>query len=361
MIEREEYSEKKKGLVGTIVFHTIVLILLLVLGFFTPLPLPGEEGILVNFGNSENGLGDREPSPARRQQQTTPPPPQTAQKQSTPPPVKQTPPPPVKTSEPEPAEEVAMTQDYEKTVAIEAAEKKKKEEERKRQQELEEKKRREQEELDRKNAEETERKRLAEIERKKQEEIERQQREEAERIAREEAERKAREEAERQRKLEEERKISEINSRTQGAFANSGSGSGGTGNSDGKSQGATFPGGNQGKPTGDPNATNYGDGGSGGGNQGSGAGISFNLGGRSKISLPKPNYPGNDAGTVVVEVLVDKYGSVTSAKPGVQGTTISDNAFWDAAKQAALKAKFEPDEDGAALQKGTITYRFRLD
>ncbi|AHW62318.1 hypothetical protein FH5T_19550 [Draconibacterium orientale] len=97
MIEREEYSEKKKGLIGTIVFHTIVLILLLVLGFFTPLPLPGEEGILVNFGNSENGLGDREPSPARRQQQTTPPPPpQTAQKKSTPPTAQQTPPPPVK-------------------------------------------------------------------------------------------------------------------------------------------------------------------------------------------------------------------------------------------------------------------------
>ena len=338
MIEREEYSEKKKGLVGTIIFHVIVLILLLVLGFFTPLPLPGEEGILVNFGNSENGLGDREPSPARRQQQTTPPPPpQTAQKKSTPPPAQQTPPPPVKTSEPEPAEQVAMTQDYEKTVAIEAAEKKKKEEERKRQQELDEKKRREQEE------------------------IERQQREEAERIAREEAERKAREEAERQRKLEEQRKIAEINSRTQGAFANSGSGSGGTGNSDGKSQGVTFPGGNQGVPTGDPNATNYGDGGSGAGNQGTGAGISFDLGGRSAISLPKPEYPGNDAGIVVVKVIVDKNGRVTSAEPGVRGTTIANKAFWDEAKQAALKAKFNVDENAAAFQQGTISYRFRLD
>ncbi|WP_320112837.1 hypothetical protein [Draconibacterium orientale] len=338
MIEREEYSEKKKGLVGTIIFHVIVLILLLVLGFFTPLPLPGEEGILVNFGNSENGLGDRKPSPARRQQQTTtPPPPQTAQKKSTPPPAQQTPPPPVKTSEPEPAEQVAMTQDYEKTVAIEAAEKKKKEEERKRQQELDEKKRREQEEIDRKNAEETERKRLAEIER------------------------KAREEAERQRKLEEQRKIAEINSRTQGAFANSGSGSSGTGNSDGKSQGVTFPGGNQGVPTGDPNATNYGDGGSGAGNQGTGAGISFDLGGRSAISLPKPEYPGNDAGIVVVKVIVDKNGRVTSAEPGVRGTTIANKAFWDEAKQAALKAKFNVDENAAAFQQGTISYRFRLD
>nr|WP_319509446.1 cell envelope integrity protein TolA [uncultured Draconibacterium sp.] len=361
MIQREEYSEKKKGLVGTIVFHVIVLILLLVLGFFTPLPLPGEEGILVNFGNSENGLGDREPSPARRQQQTSPPPPQTAQQQSTPPPAKQTPPPPVKTSEPEPAEEVAMTQDYEETAAIEAAEKKKKEEERKRQQELEEKRRREQEELERKQAEEAEQKRLEEIERQRQEEIERQQREEAERIAREEAERKAREEAEQQRKLEEERKIAEINSRTQGAFANSGSGSGGTGSSDGKSQGVTFPGGNQGVPTGDPNATNYGPGGSGAGNQGSGSGISFDLGGRSAISLPKPEYPANDAGIVVVKVTVDKYGKVTSAEPGARGTTIANKAFWDEAKQAALKAKFNVDDNAPAFQQGTISYRFTLD
>lgn len=347
MIEREEYSEKKKGLIGTIVFHTIVLILLLILGFFTPLPLPGEEGILVNFGNSENGLGDREPK-------ATPPPPQTAQKKSPPPPAKQTPPPPVKTSEPEPAKEVAMTQDYEKTVAIEAAEKKKKEEERKRQQELDEKRRKQQEELDRKEAEQ---KRLQEIERKKQEKIEQQKREEAERIAKEEARR----EAERQKKLDQERKIAEINSSMKGAFANSGSGSGGAGNSDGESQGATFPGGNQGVPTGDPNASKYGDGGSGAGNQGTGAGISFDLGGRSAISLPKPEYPDNDAGIVVVKVIVDKNGNVTSAEPGARGTTIANKAFWDEAKQAALKAKFNVDNNAAAFQQGTISYRFRLD
>nr|WP_320021963.1 hypothetical protein [uncultured Draconibacterium sp.] len=357
MIEREEYSEKKKGLIGTIVFHTIVLILLLILGFFTPLPLPGEEGILVNFGNSENGLGDREPSPARRQPKATPPPPQTAQKKSPPPPAKQTPPPPVKTSEPEPAKEVAMTQDYEKTVAIAAAEKKKKEEKRKRQQELDEKRRKQQEELDRKKAEETEQKRLQEIERKKQEKIEQQKREEAERIAKEEA----RKEAERQKKLDQERKIAEINSSMKGAFANSGSGSGGAGNSDGESQGATFPGGNQGVPTGDPNASKYGDGGSGAGNQGTGAGISFDLGGRSAISLPKPEYPDNDAGIVVVKVIVDKNGRVTSAEPGARGTTIANKAFWDEAKQAALKAKFNVDPDAAAFQQGTISYRFRLD
>ncbi len=358
MKDRGEYSEKKKGIIGTIVFHTIVLLILFFLGFFTPLPLPGEEGILVNFGDTENGLGNREPAPARKKQQT-PPPPKQEEKTIPPPPVKKTSPPPVSQPEPEPAKEVAMTQDYEKTVAIEAAEKKKREEDKKRRDELEAKKRKEQEQLKKKQEEQAEQKRQAEIEKQRLEEIERAKREEAEKRAREEAERKAREEAERQRKAEEQRKINEINSRTQGAFANSGDGSGGTGSGDGKSQGVTFPGGNQGVPTGDPNANKYGQGGSGSGNQGSG--VSFSLSGRSAKSLPKPNYPGNDEGIVVVKVTVDKYGKVTSAEPGARGTNISDVRYLNEAKQAALKAKFNLDNNAPAFQQGTISYRFVLD
>lgn len=356
---REEYSEKKKGIIGTVIFHVILLILLLVLGFFTPLPLPGEEGILVNFGNSENGLGNREPSPARAKKKTPPPPPKREEKKVTPPPPKKTTPPPVTQPEPKTAKQEIMTQDYEKTVAIEAAEKKKKEEERKRKLELEKERKRKADQLKKKQEEEAERKRIEDAERKRQEEIERQKREEAERIAREEAERKAREEAERKQREEEQRRINEINSRTQGAFANSGSGSGGTGNDDGKSQGVTFPGGNQGVPTGDPNANKYGPGGSGSGNQGSG--ISFSLSGRSAKLLPKPHYPGNDAGIVVVKVTVDKYGKVTSAEPGARGTTIANKSFWDEAKRAALKAKFNLDNNAPAFQQGTISYRFVLD
>ncbi len=350
MKETEYYSEKKKGLVGTIVFHTIVLLLLIFLGFFTPLPLPGEEGILVNFGDTENGLGDREPSPARNQRQT-PPPPKREEQKSTPPPPTQTTPPPAQQSQPEPVEEVAMTQDYEKTAAIEAAEKKKREEDRKRKEQLDKQHKKEQEALKKKQAEEAERKRIAEAEQKRLAEIERQKREEAERIAREEAERKKRE--------EEQRKINEINSRTQGAFANSGNGSGGTGSGDGKSQGVTFPGGNQGVPTGDPNANKYGPGGSGSGNQGSGP--SFSLSGRSALNLPKPKYPGNDAGIVVVKITVDKNGNVTAADPGARGTTIANQSFLNEAKEAALKAKFNVDANAPAFQQGTITYRFVLD
>lgn len=349
MKETEYYSEKKKGLIGTIVFHVIVLVLLLLLGFFTPLPLPGEEGILVNFGDSETGLGEIEPAPARNQQQT-PPPPKKEEQKSTPAPAKTTPPPPSQ-SKPEPAKEVAMTQDYEKTAAIDATDKKKKEDDAKRQKQLEEQRIKQQEE--------TKRKQEAEAERKRQEEIDRQKKAEADRIAREEAEQKAKEEAERKQREEEARKINEINSRTQGAFANAGNGSGGTGSGTGKSQGVTFPGGNQGVPTGDPNADKYGPGDSGSGNQGSGP--SFSLAGRSALSLPKPKYPGNDAGIVVVKITVDNTGKVTSAEPGARGTTIASQSFWNEAKQAALKAKFNVDSNAAPSQQGTITYRFVLD
>ena len=51
----------RNGLMGTVLFHGMLLILLLYLAFRTPLPLPGEQGILVDFGNSNTGFGNFEP------------------------------------------------------------------------------------------------------------------------------------------------------------------------------------------------------------------------------------------------------------------------------------------------------------
>ena len=182
---------------------------------------------------------------------------------------------------------------------------------------------------------------------------------EAEKIRKAEAEKVAKAEAERKAKEEQQRKINEINSRTQGAFASTGDGSGGKGTGEGKSQGVTYPGGNQGVPTGDPNATNYGNGGSGNGSKGSGP--SFSLAGRTASLLPKPNYPGDDEGVVVVTITVNKSGNVTAAEPGARGTTIMNKKFWEEAKQAALKAKFNSKDDAEPYQHGTITYKFVLD
>jgi TonB family protein len=327
-----EYIRKhKRGFIGTIIFHIIVLVLLILFGFITPLPLPGEEGILVNFGDSETGLGEIEPSPAESEAAPVQPVQQEEKEEVAPPPVTS---PPKPQPKPAAAKEAAMTQDFEKTAAIDAAENKKRIEEKKEKDLLEEQRRAEVKEAERiKNAE-------------------------AEKIRKAEAEKIAKAEADRKAKEEQQRKIDAANARAQ-VFASKGTGSGGKGTGEGKSQGVTFPGGNQGVPTGDPNSNNYGQGGSGSGNQGSGP--SFSLAGRSASSLPKPKYPGEDQGVVVVKITVDKNGNVTSAEPGTRGTTIMSQKFWEEAKQAALKAKFNTDNNAQAYQQGTITYRFVLD
>jgi hypothetical protein len=48
-------SEQKKGIVGTIIFHLLLMIMLLFLALRTPLPLPGEEGVEIRMGNSDEG------------------------------------------------------------------------------------------------------------------------------------------------------------------------------------------------------------------------------------------------------------------------------------------------------------------
>ncbi len=332
------YRKHKRGIIGTLIFHVVILILLIFMGFFTPLPFPEEEGILVNFGTSNQGVGAIEPRPQQRQQETPPPQRQVEEQVTTPPPQQPrvTPPP----AQPQQAEEEAMTQDFEEAAAIQAAEKKRKEET-ERQRQINEQRRRE---------ELAEKQKLAEAEKQRQAEIEKQ------RLAQ--LEKQRQEEAEKKKREEEQRRIAEINSRAQGAFGG-GTSDGGQGTVDSRSQGATFPGGNQGAPTGDPNAGAYGAGGSGSGTQGSG--ISYDIGNRKATSLPIPVYPGDDQGIVVVKVTVDKNGNVTAAEAGARGTTIMDQRFWAEARSAALKAKFNSDQSAAAFQQGTISYRFRLD
>lgn len=50
-----------KGIIGTLLFHILVLICFFFLGFSTPLPLPEEQGVEVNLGYSDDGSGDIQP------------------------------------------------------------------------------------------------------------------------------------------------------------------------------------------------------------------------------------------------------------------------------------------------------------
>ena len=84
------------------------------------------------------------------------------------------------------------------------------------------------------------------------------------------------------------------------------------------------------------------------------------LQGRGLIgNLPKPAYPGNKSGKVVIRVTVDATGKVTSATFEPKGSTQSDPALVPAAITAARKARFS--QSRAAVQGGTVTYLFRIE
>lgn len=88
---------------------------------------------------------------------------------------------------------------------------------------------------------------------------------------------------------------------------------------------------------------------------------SAKLEGRTTMgNLPIPSYEVAKAGTVVVRILVDQQGNVIDAYPGAKGTTVNDARMWQAAKEAALKAKFNVSASAPAVQEGTISYVFIL-
>ena len=95
-------KEHKTGIIGTIIFHVIVVVLFMLFGYSTPLPLPGEEGILINFGDYETGAGDTEPritEPVKQQ-------PVREQEKS------------AEEAVPTPSEDGAITQDFEEAPAV---------------------------------------------------------------------------------------------------------------------------------------------------------------------------------------------------------------------------------------------------
>jgi colicin import membrane protein len=52
----------RRGVIGTIIFHGVLLLIFLFAGFTTYLPLPSEKGILVNFGDVDEASGSQEPT-----------------------------------------------------------------------------------------------------------------------------------------------------------------------------------------------------------------------------------------------------------------------------------------------------------
>lgn len=113
--------------------------------------------------------------------------------------------------------------------------------------------------------------------------------------------------------------------------------------------------GNQGKIDGSIYANSYY--GQGSGNSGSGKG-SWGLNGR-KLSKPgavKANC--NAEGTIVVEVRVNKSGSVIDAKYSPSGSNTTAQCLKEAAIQSALRYKWNDDEEAPDNQIGFIVFNF---
>jgi TonB family protein len=266
-------GRSKRGIVGTTLFHGIILVIIVFFGFMVPDPPPDEEGILINFGTDDAGLGMEEPAYTETPQQTPPPP----QEEST----------PVESSE------EIISQDFEEAPAVEPVT----------------------ETLEQEEVQETP--------------VE-----------------KVLPEAEETPPPPEE-EPPKVNERAlyKGRAADDNASS---------SEGITEGDGNQGNINGSPDSDNYLDG-------LGGRGIDFSLAGRSPLSLPKPEYNVQEAGTVVVKIRVNRDGVVTWAEAGAQGTNTLNKELLEAARKAALKARFNRSPDAAYTQQGTITYHFVLD
>ena len=294
-------SERKKGIIVSVIIHILLLVFLILFSFSVQPRPETEEGILVNFGTGETGLGPIEPSPPAIQQKVSLPP-SAREKVSAPPQTKN-----IKKTDAEPL----LTQNTEEAPEV------------------------------KKTDPEAEKKKLEKIntDKKIKEQLQ------AEKI------RKQEEEIERKRIAAEERRQTDIMNRTKNALANSknaGTNSRGEGVAGGE--------GNQGDPSGSIDSKVRGEG-SGSGNKGT----SFVLEGRKSLDLPDPTkYDYQADGKVVVEVSVDRSGKVVQAYPGKPGTTILNEDLQNLAQKAALKALFEANKDAPVIQKGTITYNFKF-
>ena len=126
-------------------------------------------------------------------------------------------------------------------------------------------------------------------------------------------------------------------------------------------EGETGKPGDQGLKDGSVNAQSHGTG-SGNGNtpnsDGKDKGPRINLANRKKISLTIPKSNSNEEGKVVVQITVDKNGTVINARAGIKGTTNTNPSLLAIARQAAMNSKFNVDSEAPEEQTGFITYEF---
>jgi len=291
-----ETKYEKKSLIVTTVLFVILILLLMFLGlkYFDP---PKEKGILVNFGTTEMGEGNTQPT---KPVKTTP-------EQNIPEP---TPQPQTQPTSSEVKDEVA-TQEAEEAPVIKDEENKKEIEPEKNEPEKEE------------SQEETPQEETKPVEK------------EPEEVPVEKPDPKP------------DKAVTDAMDNLLNGPENEGESE----NSEGNDQTA----GDKGDPDGDLDVKSYY--GTGKGLDGDG---NYRLGGRKALSKTKYTQDCNESGTVVVKIEVDQKGNVIKATAGEKGTTNSDPCLLKPARRAALDTKFNSDSKAPSRQVGYITYVFKL-
>lgn len=84
---------------------------------------------------------------------------------------------------------------------------------------------------------------------------------------------------------------------------------------------------------------------------------SYRMEDRYSYGVDDPQELGNAEGIVKLDITIDIYGQVKSAKLN-SASTITDEDVIEACKKAALKTDFNLNLDAPKLQQGTITYTF---
>lgn len=110
----KEKDSKIKGLIGTVLFHAILLFILLFVVLSREIPTE-EEGLTVNFGVTKDGSGYFEPTAQQEIQEQ----------------LEELSPPPPTPSQPSVSQEALQTQNFEESLAMKEAKKKQEEEKRK--------------------------------------------------------------------------------------------------------------------------------------------------------------------------------------------------------------------------------------
>ncbi len=291
---------KKKSFTLTTILLSALLLLMFYIGL-TYLEPPIENGITVNFGAMEFGMGEDQPKEKVKSQPV--------EKPTVPQPV--------------PAEEKPVEEQETETEEPSAPDKSS------------------EELLTQENEESIRIKQQAEAKKRAEDAANKKAREEAERMER---QKKA---AEEKARREQEAKKKELDALIGGVSQADGEVNGG----EGDDQLA----GDKGQPDGDPYATTY------YGSPGSGAGTGgYGLSGRSLVSNGKVKQECNQEGRVVVKITVDRNGKVVKAEPGVKGTTNTNPCLLEPARKTAFLHRWNLDSNAPGQQIGFVVVNFKL-